>query len=130
MVRDRVVDIFRRALAQGASAGRWPAAVPAFTVESPRDPKHGDFAVNAAMVLAKAAARPPRELAQAIVEEVRAGDSAGEIASLEIAGPGFINLRLATDVWLNALGDVERQGGSFGRTGVGRGRKVIVEYVS
>jgi arginyl-tRNA synthetase len=55
MVRDRVVDIFRRALAKGAAEGRWPAAEAPFSVEAPRDPRHGDFAVNAAMVLAKAA---------------------------------------------------------------------------
>src|SRR5512133_3420944 len=121
MVRDRVVDIFRRALAQGASAGRWPAAVPAFTVESPRDPKHGDFAVNAAMVLAKAAAKPPREVAQAIVEAVRAVDAAGELTALEIAGPGFINVRVAADVWLGALERAVAAGPEWGRSRVGDG---------
>ncbi len=130
MVRDRVVDIFRRALAQGASEGRWPAAVPAFTVESPRDPKHGDFAVNAAMVLAKVAAKPPREVAQAIVQAVRAVDAAGEVASLEIAGPGFINVRAAPDLWLTALERAVAAGADWGRTRVGEGKKVIVEYVS
>jgi len=130
MVRDRVVDIFRRALAQGASEGRWPAAVPAFTVESPRDPKHGDFAVNAAMVLAKVVARPPREVAQAIVQAVRAVDAAGEVVSLEIAGPGFINVRAAPDLWLSALERAVAAGADWGRTRVGEGKKVIVEYVS
>ena len=130
MVRDRVIDIFRRALAKGAAEGRWPDAVPAISVESPRDPKHGDFAVNAAMVLAKAAGKPPREVAQAIVDAVRAVDSAGEIATLEIAGPGFINLRVAADVWLSALERAVAAGESWGRTRVGAGKKVIVEYVS
>jgi arginyl-tRNA synthetase len=130
MVRDLVVGIFEKALAQGAAEGRWPALQAGFTVEPPRDPKHGDFAVNAAMVLAKAAARPPRELAQAIADLVRAGEGASRIASLEIAGPGFVNVRLVPDVWLSALGDVERQGDAFGRTAVGKGKKVIVEYVS
>jgi arginyl-tRNA synthetase len=130
MVRDRVVDIFRRALAHGASEGRWPAAAPAFSVETPRDPKHGDFAVNAAMVLAKAAGKPPRELAQAIVEAVRAVDAGREVASLEIAGPGFINVRVAGDLWLAALGRAVAAGKDWGRTRVGQGKKVIVEYVS
>jgi arginyl-tRNA synthetase len=130
MIRDQVVALFQQALARGAAAGRWPALATGFTVEPPRDPRHGDFAVNAAMVLARAAGRPPRELAQAIVEEVRAVDAAGDVAALEVAGPGFINLRLATDVWYRALGEVERQGAAFGRSAVGRGRRVNVEYVS
>jgi len=130
MVRDRVVDIFRRAIAQGAAEGRWPAAVPAFSVDSPRDPKHGDFAVNAAMVLAKAAAKPPREVAQAIVEVVRALDGAGELTGLEIAGPGFINVRVAADLWLTALERAVAAGPEWGRSRVGEGKKVIVEYVS
>jgi len=130
MIRDLVRDLFEKALAQGAARGRWPAAAPAFTVEPPRDPRHGDFAVNAAMVLAKPAGRPPRELAQAIAEEVRAADAAGAVASLEVAGPGFLNLRLAPDVWLRALEAVEREGERFGRTEVGKGRRVLVEFVS
>jgi arginyl-tRNA synthetase len=130
MVRDRVVEIFRRALAQGAAEGRWPAAVPPFSVESPRDPRHGDFAVNAAMVLAKAAGKPPREVAQAIVEAVRAVDAARDLTALEIAGPGFINVRVAADLWLGALERAVAAGGEWGRTRVGEGKKVIVEYVS
>jgi arginyl-tRNA synthetase len=130
MVRDRVVDIFRRALAHGASEGRWPAAAPAFSVETPRDPKHGDFAVNAAMVLAKAAGKPPREVAQAIVAAVRAVDTAGEVASLDVAGPGFINVRVASELWLAALDRAVAAGADWGRTRAGEGKKVIVEYVS
>jgi arginyl-tRNA synthetase len=130
MIRDRVVDLFKQALARGAAEGRWPAEPPPFSVDSPRDPKHGDFAVNAAMVLAKAAGKPPRELAQAIVEAVRAVDAAKEIATLEVAGPGFINLRLATDVWLAALGRVVAEGAGYGRSAVGQGKRVNVEYVS
>ncbi len=129
-MREKVEQMFRKALARGAASGRWPAAEVDFAVEPPRDPKHGDFAVNAAMLLAKAAGRPPRDLAQAIVEEVRAVDEGGEISSLDVAGPGFINLRLARDVWLRALERVEIEGAGFGRTEVGRGRRVIVEYVS
>jgi arginyl-tRNA synthetase len=130
MVRDRVVDIFRRALAKGASEGRWPSAETPFSVDAPRDPRHGDFAVNAAMVLAKAAGKPPRELAQAIVDAVRAVDAGREIASLEIAGPGFVNVRVAADVWLRALERAVALGKAYGRTEVGKGKRVIVEYVS
>jgi arginyl-tRNA synthetase len=132
MIRDSVVDIFRRALARGAGDGLWPAsaAETAFSVESPRDPKHGDFAVNAAMVLAKPLGKPPRELAQAIADAVRAVDVEGAVVGLEIAGPGFINVRLAPDVWFRSLERVLVEGERYGQTTVGQGKKVIVEYVS
>ncbi len=130
LMRDLVAQIFRAAMARGAAAGRWPPGEVAFAVEPPRDPRHGDFAVNAAMVLARAAGKPPRELAQAMVEEARAADTQGAIAAIEVAGPGFINLRLAPDVWYRALAEVEEQGADFGRTAVGAGRRVIVEFVS
>jgi arginyl-tRNA synthetase len=130
MVRDRVIEIFRQALAKGAAEGQWPAAGVPFTVEAPRDPRHGDFAVNAAMVLAKPAGKPPRQLADAIVDAVKASEGAADLAALDVAGPGFINVRVAADVWLRALGRAVSQGKDFGRTAVGEGKKVIVEYVS
>ena len=132
MIRDSVVDIFRRALAKGAGDGLWPASAAevAFSVESPRDPKHGDFAVNAAMILSKPLGKPPRDLAQVMVGLVRAVDSGGAVAALEIAGPGFINVRLASDVWFRSLERVLVEGEGYGRTTVGQGKKVIVEYVS
>jgi arginyl-tRNA synthetase len=130
MVRDRVVEIFRRALERGAAEGRWPAGPFSFAVEAPRDPRHGDFAVNAAMVLAKGAGKPPRELAQAIIEAARAEDAGGDLSALEIAGPGFVNVRVAPDLWLRALERAVAEGPAYGRTRVGEGKKVIVEYVS
>jgi arginyl-tRNA synthetase len=130
MVRDRVIEIVRAALARGAAEGRWPSADVAFSVDTPRDPKHGDFALNAAMVLAKPAGKPPREVAAALVEAIRAVDPAREVASLEVAGPGFINVRLAPELWLRALERAVAQSRDYGRTAVGRGKKVIVEYVS
>jgi arginyl-tRNA synthetase len=130
MVRERVVQIVRAALARGAAEGRWPAAEVPFSVDPPRDPRHGDFALNAAMVLARPAGRPPRELAADLVAALRAVDEGAELAGVEIAGPGFINLRLAQEVWLRALERVVAAGPSWGRTAVGQGRRVIVEYVS
>jgi arginyl-tRNA synthetase len=82
------------------------------------------------MVLAKPLGKPPRELAQAIVDAVRATDGEGKLAALEIAGPGFINVRLAPDVWFRSLARVLVEGDGYGRTTVGQGKKVIVEYVS
>ena len=130
MLREKVADLFRRALDEGAAAGRWPKATWQFLVETPRDPKHGDFAVNAAMVLARTEGKPPREIAAALVDLVKAADGAKDLVSIEIAGPGFINLKLAPDLWLRALGEIEKQGPAFGKTNAGKGKKVLVELVS
>jgi len=129
-MRQHVVDIVRRALARGAAEGRWPALETPFSVDPPRDPRHGDFAVNAAMVLARPAGRPPRELAQGIVEVLREEDGGRTIESMEIAGPGFVNLKLRPEVWLAGLSEVARQGARFGRSEVGKGKRVNVEFVS
>lgn len=99
----------------------------AVAVEPPRDPSHGDLATNAAMVLAKRAGMNPRALAEAIAAKLGA---VGEVASVEIAGPGFINLRLARGVWEEELGAILAAGGDYGRSNLGGGQMVNVEYVS
>jgi arginyl-tRNA synthetase len=96
-------------------------------VEPPRDAAHGDMATNAAMVLAKPAKLKPRDIAQAIAARLEAD---ARIESAEIAGPGFINLRLATTVWSNVVAAALAAGTDFGRSDMGSGRKVNVEYVS
>jgi arginyl-tRNA synthetase len=97
------------------------------TVEPPRDPSHGDLATNAAMVLAKGAGMNPRALADAILPHLRALD---EIESAEIAGPGFINLRLVADCWRDEVRAIRSAGADYGRSSIGGGRRVNVEYVS
>jgi arginyl-tRNA synthetase len=97
------------------------------SVEPPRDPSHGDLATNAAMVLAKVAATNPRALAERIVEKL-AGDPLVE--SAEIAGPGFINLRLPAASWIAELQAIAALGADYGRAAIGAGRTVNVEYVS
>ena len=110
-----------------------PAVLPApadesqVVVDRARDPQHGDFASNIAMRLSKAARKNPRELAQAIVAAL---PSNSLIASAEIAGAGFINFRLAKDAWFEELRSVAAQGENYGRSNIGRGRKVMVEFVS
>src|SRR5688572_17180953 len=99
----------------------------AVSVEPPRDPSHGDLATNAAMVLAKEAKSNPRSLAEHIVEKL-AGDPL--VTSAEIAGPGFINLRLAPANWLAELHAISALGLDYGRSSMGQGRTVNVEYVS
>jgi len=97
------------------------------TVESPRDPAHGDLSTNAAMVLAKQIGSKPRDLAERLAEALRTD---ADITEVEVAGPGFINLRLAPAVYHHVLGAVLTGGGEFGRSTMGAGRKTNVEYVS
>ena len=108
------------ALAPGVDRG-------AVAVEPPRDAAHGDLATNAAMVLAKRAATNPRALAETIVPKLVALD---EVASAEVAGPGFINIRLDRSLWEAELGAILAEGEAYGRSDMGKGRTVNVEYVS
>jgi arginyl-tRNA synthetase len=96
-------------------------------VEPPKDPTHGDMATNAAMVLAKEAKAKPRDLAEKIAGRLRADDL---VASVDIAGPGFINLTLKVTAWADALRSVLGEGNTYGQSAVGAGEKVNVEYVS
>jgi arginyl-tRNA synthetase len=107
----------------------WPAGIDLsrVVVEPPRDASHGDMATNAAMVLAKEAKTKPRDLAEAIAAKLRADDL---IASVDVAGPGFINLTLKPKAWSDALRTVLGEGESYGRSSLGAAQKVNVEYVS
>lgn len=97
------------------------------TVEPPRDPSHGDLATNAAMVLAKPAKTNPRALAERLAEALKAEP---DVASVDVAGPGFVNLRLNDAFWQARLGEILDARTDYGRSTVGAGRKVNVEYVS
>ncbi|WP_299393701.1 arginine--tRNA ligase [Pelagibius sp.] len=96
-------------------------------VEPPRDPEHGDMATNAAMVLAKAAASKPRDLAEALADKLSAVDHVSEAT---VAGPGFINLRLEGALWMEQLREILRAGTAYGASTLGEGQAVNVEYVS
>jgi arginyl-tRNA synthetase len=117
------------ALAALEKEAQLPAGIShaAVSVEPPRDPSHGDLATNAAMVLAKHAATNPRALAEKIVEKLTADPA---IVSAEIAGPGFINLRLADESWREELRAIAALGADYGRSTLGTGRTVNIEYVS
>ncbi len=97
------------------------------SVEPPRDPSHGDLATNAAMVLAKQAKSNPRSLAEQIVEHLQRDPA---ITSAEIAGPGFINLRLAPQSWIEELSAIAAKGEGYGKSAMGAGTTVNIEYVS
>src|SRR5487761_2280976 len=96
-------------------------------VEPPKDPTHGDMATNAAMVLAREAKSKPRDLAEKIAARLRTDDL---IASVDVAGPGFINLSLKASVWADTLRTVLGEGKSYGQSAIGAAEKVNVEYVS
>ncbi|KHL25270.1 arginyl-tRNA synthetase [Croceibacterium mercuriale] len=117
------------ALAALEMEGALPPGTPRTNVslEPPRDPAHGDLSTNAAMVLAKQAKTNPRALAEKIVEKL-AGDPL--LTGAEIAGPGFINLRLADRNWVTELEAIAATGADYGRSTKGAGRRVNIEYVS
>lgn len=97
------------------------------TIEPPRDPSHGDLSTNAAMVLSKAAGMKPRDLAEKIVEKLNHLD---DVKSVEIAGPGFINLRVSDGILIDELMQISELGLDYGRSDKGQGTTVNVEYVS
>jgi arginyl-tRNA synthetase len=122
-------DVVLVKLEELAAAGRLPAGldVGRVAVEPPRDPSHGDLATNAAMVLAKAAGVAPRAIAEPLAAALGAAE---HVESVEVAGPGFINLRLGPAFWRERLQEILRAGPGYGESALGRGRKVNVEYVS
>ena len=98
-----------------------------FSLERPRDESHGELATNVSMVVAKAARRNPRALAASLASRLSADD---RIKSVEVAGPGFINLRLTSSVWFGVLPDVLKRGEDFGRNEIYRNKKINLEFVS
>ena len=99
----------------------------AVAVEPPRDTAHGDMATNAAMVLAKPAGKAPLAIAEALAAKLLADP---RITAADVAGPGFLNLRLAADLWRGVVRAALAQGTDFGRADLGKGRSVNVEFVS
>jgi len=96
-------------------------------VEPPRDPAHGDLSTNAAMVVAKPLGKNPRDVANALLEHFKHD---GDVASVEVAGPGFINFRLNAPIWHQVLRSIAEQGADYGRSTLGSGEAVNIEYVS
>lgn len=119
-------DRVREAL-RGLDLGLTDEDLARVTVEPPRDATHGDVATNAAMVLAKPLGLQPRALAERIAEALRHG---ADVTGVEIAGPGFINLRLAPVFWTKLLAGILASPEAYGRSTMGAGQAVNVEYVS
>ena len=124
-VEGKILGALRALAAAGALPG--DLDVSGVEVQEPRDPGHGDVASNAALVLAKRAGMKPRDIATALAGAL-AGDDA--IERVEVAGPGFLNMRLREAVWQAVLRDVLREGAAFGDATIGAGRSAHVEFVS
>ena len=124
-----VEGLIAQALEGLLAEGRLPAglALPKVEVETPRDPEHGDLASNIAMVLAKAARMKPRDIAEMLKAKLEGTD---DIISVEVAGPGFLNLRLAPSFWQGLVAAILKEGERYGRSDLGKGNRVNVEYVS
>jgi len=122
-------DIVAAEIGALAHAGALPEGLDTsrIAVEPPRDPAHGDISTNAAMVLAKPAGMAPRALAEKLVERLRRRP---QVVAAELAGPGFINLRLADSFWHDRLAEIVRAGPAYGDSRIGAGKPVNVEYVS
>jgi len=122
-------DGLHRAVENLASAGELPQGLDLsrLTVEPPRDASHGDMATNAAMILAKPAGMPPRDVAEKLTAALARMDS---VAAVDVAGPGFINWRLDDDVWRRCLRAILHGGTDYGSSTIGQGQRVNVEYVS
>ncbi|MDV2495629.1 MAG: arginine--tRNA ligase [bacterium] len=128
-MRERVRTIVMETLGEAVFGGEPPPSeAEALVVEQPKDASHGDMATNAAMVLARPLGRPPRELAEAIQPHLAAHSDFFE--SVEVAGPGFINFRLAGSLLRDEVRAAVAAGPEYGRSNVGQGRPVQVEFVS
>lgn len=127
-MKDSLIHLLQQAVEALQSDGVLPEELqPSIRIDHSKDRSHGDFATNIALTLAKPAARPPREIAQALVDRLAGADG---IDRIEIAGPGFINFFLSDNAAVGVIGDILAQGTQFGRSTLGSGRRVLVEFVS
>ncbi len=124
-IRALVVNSLEKLVAQGALPSGLDYSNVA--VEPPRDAAHGDMATNAAMVLAKPAGQKPRDIAVALAAELTAD---ARILEAEVAGPGFLNLTLAPSLWQGVIGAALGEGKDFGRSKMGQGKRIDIEFVS
>jgi arginyl-tRNA synthetase len=129
-VQHDLAGLFKAALERAVASGALdldPAAIPEPALERPRLPEHGDWATNVAMVLARAAKAPPRKVAEAMVAHLELPDW---VAGVEVAGPGFVNVRLDQSWFAGLVRRVLAEGQSYGTIDLGHGERVNVEFIS
>jgi arginyl-tRNA synthetase len=102
--------------------------MPEISIEIPREKEHGEFSTNIAMLITKQVKKPPRQTAEIIIENMELKDS--YVKKVECAGPGFINFYLSNDWLYHTLEDIQKCGDSYGQSNLGKGQKVMVEFVS
>ena len=129
LVQERVANALQGALSDAKAKGQlkmesWPAV----TLDAPKRPEWGDLATTVAMSLAASEKRAPQDIAQIIADHLLTRDQLFE--RVEIVRPGFLNLTVKPAIWLEVLRDIERQGAAYGRSTVGVGKRILVEYVS
>src|SRR5437773_11995422 len=127
-VEERVRSLIEAQIAALARHGELPADATsaAFSVDRPKRPEHGDLATNAALALQKAAKKPPRELAGLLADRLRTSPA---IRAVEIAGPGFLNLRLAPALYLEVLGEILAAGARYGRAPAAAGWRIRLAFL-
>lgn len=129
MIRRRLKEIVDRCFLAGVRDNLWSeAAADKYTVEVPKHENQGDFSTNIALVVAGIEKRNPREIANQVAEQLR--EETELIESVDIAGPGFVNLTIVHRVWQQLLPYIEQKSVSFGRSDIGRSKRVMVEFVS
>ena len=128
-MKQTLTEILLQALERAKNKGELKLeSQPAITLDTPRDKTHGDLATTLALTLAKSEAKPPRKIAEIIVGNIR--DEDGILEKTDIAGPGFINFVFRRDRWKKTLFEIETDGAAFGLPNIGKGEKVLVEFVS
>ncbi|TLN24278.1 arginine--tRNA ligase, partial [bacterium] len=128
-MKKTLTDLIVGAYESAVNKGLLPEGeLPNWKIELPKNPQHGDYAVNIAMILAGRAKLPPRKVAEILLENL--ADEEKALESFEIAGPGFINFRFKKERWHEVVREVERAGGKFGLSEAGKGKKIQVEFVS
>ena len=129
LVRERVTEAIQNALHQARRRGQLKSgAIPALALESPKRPEWGDLASTVAMSLARAEERPPYDVAQIILDNITEKETIFD--RVEIARPGYLNMTVKRELWLKVLDEVEELGEAYGRSDVGKGQRINVEYVS
>jgi len=128
-MKQTLTEILLHALTQAKEKGELKLETqPAITLDTPREKSHGDLATTLAMTLAKPESKPPRKIAEIIIRNIE--DRDGILQKTEIAGPGFINFFFKQDRWKKTLFDIDAEGSRYGLTDIGKGERVLVEFVS
>ena len=128
LTQQRLKEAILASVGAAINKGELNGEMPGFTIEIPADRTHGDLATNAAMVSARAFRLAPRKIAEIICENI---DLTGtNISRTEIAGPGFINFFYDKSFYADVLNEIKTKGDSYGRSDMGQGKRVLVEFVS